>query len=857
MSYTDTSGGTLTLPSPTHAHHVDVGSAVRSLRRSLSRSPSKFGLARTASQGSDSLEPSHRATQLDSHSSGPETRHNIATTPASGSSSINTPQQTPFATPFRSSVKLSLRSARPKLTSKPLMRTRLSPRSPLKRALSIVPDSGNAAPLSPAATEPLLGQENNTFNSFARALSATPLANLDKPSRHSVHLDLSGASKSTSARFLEAGRDPLPSLTLSPLKRSDAIMDSDLTGLGSPVPKRRSLHGISSLTNDSSIFDHAPSAQATFDIHDDNLQEYQLTGSATPVYREPVPSPTPSSALPRRSSSLRKSTLQQRHDPRSSWGRRQGEKYLAQQSSETTSPVPRNRPRASLDQILRPEPRDSPFTMRGPLPNPSVHLFERGAHQPHPLSRSLTTSSSSSSLPDDSPTHFPIQNPDRPRHTSIFGKSLPIGAHRPREAVATPQYKLAKPLQAAFASTGLVSKMNRNPELDPALQGGKPMIMPDTPCKKQVYPSNTYPPSSGSGRKQQRFSFPVPETPFTDALQPPRGTFGTSDKIGGLFKVKSGSHMRKTSLLSFDGDGAEGQGVDGDLPLTPTKSVLAKNLFAGGVVHQTPITSRTFAPPTSAIGPGVDRRQSDSSSSPLGRTWRKSDSPKTPQETIAPPDPSRLSISNSQESQASESKRADYPPATPTTGRAEIVPGFGGRVSVTPVHGRDVGDVDDALRYRFEKVERVGRGEFSQVYRVTKTSYAASFPDFGVTPSRRPAASNGVERVYAVKKLRLPILGQKDRAAKLREVTALQAVRGCDNVLQIIDHWEQGSQLYIQTEFCDEGGLDSFLKRVGEFGRLDDFRIWKILLEVCQVSVIVPFAISPLHLVTSNLLTYC
>ncbi len=599
MSYSNTSGGTLTLPSPTPVHHVDVGSAVRSLRRSLSRSPSKFNLARPASQGPEDLPP---LPAMPPQTPCPQTSQNVGTTAPNLFSSTNTPQQpTPFATPFRPSLKLSLRSARPKATSKPATRPRPSPKSPLKRALSITSDSGNSTPSTTTVSEPLLGQENNSaFSGFALAFGVPSLAGLDKPSRHSMHLDLSGASKNGNpSRFLDTGRDAMSSSTLSPLKRSDAIMDSDQNGFVSPVAKRRSLHGISSLASDSSIFDHVSSPQTGFDIHEDNFLEYQLSASLPPTQRDSVPSPTPQLAQPRRSSSLRKSTLQQRHDPRSSWGRRQGEKYLAQQSSEASTPPHRNRPRASLDQILRPEPRESPFTARGPLPNPSSHAVDRAAHQPHPLSRSLTTSSSGSSIPDESPTHFPVQNPDRPRPGSMFGRSLPLGAQRPREAVATPQYKSAIPFQAAFASTGLVSKMNRNPEQDPAQRGGRQMIMPDTPCKKQVYPSNTYPPSSGSGRKQQhRFAFPAPETPFTTAAPQARGTFGTSDKMGGLFKLRTGAgHARKSSLLSLDGDSAEAQGVEGDLPPTPTKSVaLARNLSGGMLAHATPVATRTVPP---------------------------------------------------------------------------------------------------------------------------------------------------------------------------------------------------------------------------------------------------------------------
>jgi mitosis inhibitor protein kinase SWE1 len=42
--------------------------------------------------------------------------------------------------------------------------------------------------------------------------------------------------------------------------------------------------------------------------------------------------------------------------------------------------------------------------------------------------------------------------------------------------------------------------------------------------------------------------------------------------------------------------------------------------------------------------------------------------------------------------------------------------------------------------------------------------------------------------------------------------------------------------LYIQTEYCEEGTLDRFLGHVGRGGRLDDFRIFKILQDLCLVS---------------------
>jgi mitosis inhibitor protein kinase SWE1 len=47
-----------------------------------------------------------------------------------------------------------------------------------------------------------------------------------------------------------------------------------------------------------------------------------------------------------------------------------------------------------------------------------------------------------------------------------------------------------------------------------------------------------------------------------------------------------------------------------------------------------------------------------------------------------------------------------------------------------------------------------------------------------------------------------------------------------------MDSWENNGHLYIQTEFCEEGSLDGFLAQAGLKARLDDFRIWKILLEL-------------------------
>lgn len=65
----------------------------------------------------------------------------------------------------------------------------------------------------------------------------------------------------------------------------------------------------------------------------------------------------------------------------------------------------------------------------------------------------------------------------------------------------------------------------------------------------------------------------------------------------------------------------------------------------------------------------------------------------------------------------------------------------------------------------------------------------------------------------------------------------MQALGRSDHIVHLEDTWESNSHLYLQTEFCEEGCLDAFLARQGNCGRLDDFRIWKILLEIAQVSL--------------------
>jgi mitosis inhibitor protein kinase SWE1 len=848
MSFSNSSGGTLALPSPTHAHTIDVSSAVR---RSISRSPSRF-LSRTGSGSCDnSRQPSPQSPcrrfgatpQHQSYQLPPSVTQSAP--PAGSLMPPSTPHQSLTFTPLRPSLKLSLRSARSPKSAPPSrpLRTRISPRSPLKKALNNlanVSDATNSTIFSttPPPATPELDSSPGQENFSAQLTPTAQHKSLDKPNRHSVHLDVSGASSQYD--FLRTANTESPQATPASnggaLKRSDATMNLDHPNQGSPMAKRRSMHGAAAMpgAQDLNIFGSNVATSPNFDIHEDSSAEYELSSFGGAPLRD-QPSPTPVPNLPKRTSSLRKSTLQQRYGEKTSWGRRSGERTLAQlMSADPLSPV-RSRPRLSSDQFTPPQvPRDGPFASNinpPTLPPAPSQQTDTKSHQPHPLSKTLSTSSSGNSLNEEPPSYLPPKVAEKPR-PHPFSKSLPLNATRPgprstfdlSKGVATPNQKL---WLGAFNSTGLVSKVNRNPEEE----ADKKIAPPDTPCKKHSNPFATFPPPAGSVLKKKgnaRYSFGgLPSTPFKPVTMDDSDTFGHQGKGLGIFQRGSASrNARRGSVLSLDGeerglfgDFSEAPGPsDNDAPPTPTKNSLTPSSSNPSTSSlESPSANRTFAPLMSAVRPAISR---ESTSSPVdGRR-----TPQTPQEGILPLDTSRLSIS-----QASDFMP---PPMTPTAGRD--FRSSTTSIFQTPVNVRTSNlDIDASLYSRFDKVEQVGKGEFSAVYRVTQTDYPCSFDMGTTTPNHSPGKSPSRGQIFAVKKAKHPFLGPKDRDVKLQEVRILQALTHAEHVVRYIDDWEHNAHLYIQTEFCEEGTLDRFLATVGRGGRLDDFRIFKIFQDLC------------------------
>ncbi|KAG9956683.1 kinase-like protein, partial [Aureobasidium melanogenum] len=793
-------GGTLHLLSPTHPQYsIDAFPSIKQIRRSLSRSPSKPSRYHLVSRSPKKSPPRSGLSRALSANTGAD-------------SSLKN--------------KLLLRRNAP-------VRANARKETPhtLRRALSDASSQANTVTME-LTQQPTPGDQENSY------LTSPTSRHLEVPRDTRFEVD----DEPIKLDFLK-GRNSL-SLALngtpaksSPLKRSDGVMNLDQVNLGSPRAKRRSLHS-ASLGVDFDVFEQA------FESANNGFSDDE----PTPV--SPVRQRSPQRNKP---FSLRRTTLQQR-----AVGAPRPRPYS--DLSESPSGHSKARARMSLDGSL-------PLRGLEPsihLPPPEQKAISRSAPKPHPLSKALSPSSSASSLGEDTPRLSP-KKPQFSKPYPGFSKSLPIGALRPKphtdssgssDSFETPEaFKMAKPLPQAFMSTGLISKRNRNVDL-PQSSFGSSMNMPDTPSKKTILPhlgGGTPAPATNFGKfSRPLHEFGSPTTPWSPhPVQASPESFGKGVNIFGL-GCSSGKSNRRSSFLSIADEDLnksplghmDVQASGDEMPPTPTKAASSGSTTIrptskgkGNSLRSSLFGRRSSIAPDTFNPPNFEEQQpANDSVTPSSRSSFTDANvpPQTPQESFTPPDPSGLSISGEHRGPALFSMSGlqssnSFPPATPTGPRDSGL-NFGG--SIRPgafgasVSGFFANDVDTALTSRFESVQAIGIGEFSQVYRVSK-------PVAG-SPAARHEFTRKLGNVWAVKKSKKPYLGVKDRENKMREVHVLQALRGNEHILDLCDSWESKNHLYIQTEFCENGNLKDFLTQTGFKGRLDDFRIWKILLEMSQ-----------------------
>ncbi|KAJ9662430.1 mitosis inhibitor protein kinase swe1, partial [Neophaeococcomyces mojaviensis] len=591
------------LHSPSHDSHYDPQSAISEIRRSLSRSPSKpFHFRSTAASGNTPYAPSPLS-------------------PSRRSTSENFLQFQSIASPHLTRSAQTGRVQRPTLrrTAQTIntMRSRISPKSPSKRIFADSTESGQI-------NQSLRKRRSTEIDDDVDLMAGEDKENLSRQNEDQI---MSWKTAQTKQEKRRSGGLMTEVPPLSPMKRTDGAMNIDHPNFGSPSAKRRSMYAPSAM--DFSIFES--------DSLRDGTQEKRSQDDHDWFRSIPMSPSSRFSTIPKRSSSLRKSTLQQRQSDKSSPLRLNNFTEMRQNWSDST-PNPKKPVRMSSDNQLPVPQRDSPFSSHGGLLNASIHPMTSSQEQSsqetqlrHPLSNAMTQSSSStSSVQDDSPTHEPARRADRSK-SHDFSKSLPIGALRPYQdleaglnqfssqgSFATPAaYKAAKPLPAAFMSTGLISKKNRNTDEPDA---GLPKAhMPDTPCKKQSLmfapPKEKIKPANATIHNL-RTSFGTPRSPSEVPFGITRATPFPWAKSTSIFSTRAKQSMARkasfASIVSIEAEDkpssqspcgqGESQSTENEYPPTPTKHMA---LIEGRATSISPspqhVMSRPY-PPMSSQG---------------------------------------------------------------------------------------------------------------------------------------------------------------------------------------------------------------------------------------------------------------
>lgn len=283
----------------------------------------------------------------------------------------------------------------------------------------------------------------------------------------------SATSISYSSPFASGGRitratakHPLSGIAadqLSPLRRSTGVLHLDQASFGSPVPKRSFLSQFSELPSDDRLDQPPPSP----------LSQAHAPQFSNSAFSAPIATPTSQPKPP----TFAKSRL-------SGFGF--GKKEPA--GSSATNQLFKVRRTHSVENLLA---RDSPFSNNAPLPSASIH--------PHPLSQSLTPSNLNSE--DDDIDVKPAarkfnslgfaakkKRPSLPGSSSWSTLSNAVASSSSSSTETPPNYRLVKPFQPAFMSTGLLSKRNRQ---NLGSIDSLHFAPPETPCKRPAQPQFT------------------------------------------------------------------------------------------------------------------------------------------------------------------------------------------------------------------------------------------------------------------------------------------------------------------------------------------------------------------------------
>lgn len=347
---------------------------------------------------------------------------------------------------------------------------------------------------------------------------------------------------------------------------------------------------------------------------------------------------------------------------------------------------------------------------------------------------------------------------------------------QPSKSLGKSSYKLVKPLQTAFESAGLMKK-NSLPKFTKKAP-------PETPMKRQPLMIIT-------NEKNKPLDYNESFLSLDHSIEVGRNISGTylnsNDSNSSFFKIPSLTNSERDMKFDF----TEPLDLDlGVVPETPTKlSSRGKklNLLIGELCAKAPMRV-----------PGVLETEP---CTPILQL--PTDSLISSQATLSLPNASGEVLSNDQTIMlpSFEHNRDSYLPIPK---------------SVAP---KDRSDERLVEKFGKSNIKYIGSGQFSMAFEC-----------------------NFQGQRFAIKRNKRPISSYHEKKALLREIEALRALtsfhegetevaEGKENLVFFVETWTSDNYYYIMTEFCEGGTLNEFLNDSQNY-KLDEFRVWKILIEI-------------------------
>ncbi|AOW06501.1 wee1-like protein [Yarrowia lipolytica] len=635
-----------------------------------------------------------------------------------------------------------------------------------------------------------------------------------------------------------------PSASPSPRRRKhrpDSVARSSIPSL-SKVKLKKSKPNTPQLSPSLSLDDSASDALINLSIHRNNT-----VANLDDLPPDLSPCPSPSKQRASEPPTVYSSTMQPLRRSKGLYNLEEASNLSLEDINMDSSPSRSHRPRHSM--ILHDSDPNSPVKAppfkKAAIQQENVPPGGGGERRlsDNPPTIHLMSSSVESSPP--TPTHHPHHSHPHPHHPQPHLHPLvktKIADVEHKEYGTPDSFRFVKPLQTAFMSTGLLSKRTRNL---PNSSSGHSLVPPDTPCKKPSGSSSLQDVHGlrGDGNTPRPFTSSVSHEGVSMLGSSHRSaSSGRAHRVPltinttGHQNIPSGppSGLRDSaSRFAFDLRSAVSSFMD-DVPSTPTKPLEESESFPS--VQRTLTTnnhddSNGSSSNNSSTNLGPYRRASyigslTSLSSLAKASHQRSDGS---QITITPGTITRQASSIMEPE--TPLGNGDNPFNSPNFSSDPTFadPRTPAKRSSQDQSAENMIAGESWLSQKFDSVSLIGSGEFSSVYTVTERVKMPAGSSVILTPPNR----------YAVKKMKYPFAGPKARARRMEEVEVLRKLTeskrdedGRDFIVQLVDSWEYHGFLFIMTEYCENGSLDVFLAENGRIARLDDWRVWKILVEL-------------------------